>query len=122
MKSGDSMPLINFKLYKDNEKYYDLKDIDAFFEDNIIKFLIEDINMSFELQEYGCIFTRENDEFRFILDVIEQQATYLLKETNTLLDIIVERCNFKRRKDIIVIEYQLETDDCINKIELEIGE
>ena len=116
------MPLINMKLYKDNEKYYDLKNVEVTFEDNIIEFQIEGTIISFELQNYGCIFTRENDEFRFILNTNKEESTYLLKETDTLLDIIVERCNFKRKDDIVTIEYQLETDDCLNKIESEIEE
>ena len=48
--------------------------------------------------------------------------SFLLKETDTLLYVKVERSNFKRKKNNILIEYQLETDDCLNKIELEIGE
>lgn len=114
------MSLINMKLYKDSEKYYDVKEKEAKNEDNIIEFDIENINNMFEFQDYGCLFTRENDEFRFILDTNEEEATYLLKETNTLLDIKVERCNFKRKRNQVIIEYQLETDDCLNKIELEI--
>lgn len=119
MKSGDYMPLINMKLYKDNEKYYDLKNINASLEENTIQFLVNGTNTSFDLQDYGCVFSRENDEFRFTVDTNEVESTYYLKETDTLLDVKVERCNFKRKKDIIIIEYQLETDDCLNKIELE---
>ena len=122
MKKGDYMSLIKMKMYKDNDVYYDIKDINGTFLDDILKFEVENTNNEFNLSDYGCIFTRENDEFRFILDLIEETATFLLKETDTLLDVKVERCNFKRKKNNILIEYQLETDDCLNKIELEIGE
>ena len=116
------MSLIKMKLYKDDDVFYDIKDINGTFLDDILKFEVENTNNEFNLSDYGCIFTRENDEFRFILDLIEETATFLLKETDTLLDVKVERCNFKRKKNNILIEYQLETDDCLNKIELEIGE
>ena len=116
------MSLVKMKLYKDNDIYYDLKDIDASFLDNILKFNVENTDNEFNLNDYGCIFTRENDEFKFALDLTCETATFLLKETDTLLDVKVERSNFKRKKNNILIEYQLETDDCLNKIELEIGE
>lgn len=120
MKLGDIMPVINMKLYKDDNKYYDLNNINVFLEDEIIKFDIDGIKNIFDLRDYGCIFIRESDEFKFVLDTNEEVSTYHLKETDTLLDLKVERCNFKRKKNNIAIEYQLETDDCLNKIELEI--
>ncbi len=122
MKLGDIMSSVNMKLYKDNDEFYNVSNIESSFEDNILKFVVENTNNEFNLNDYGCIFTRENDEFRFILDLINETSTFLLKETDTLLDVKVERCSFKRKKDEIIIEYQLETDDCLNKIHLEIGE
>ena len=122
MKKGDIMSLIKMKLYKDDDIYYDMKDVNGTFLDDILKFEVENTNNEFNLSDYGCVFTRENNEFRFILNLIEETATFLLKETDTLLDVKVERCNFKRKKNEILIEYQLETDDCLNKIEIEIGE
>ena len=53
---------------------------------------------------------------------LKKEATYLLKETNTLLDIIVEKCEFEDFKDKIRLSYQLESDDCLNIIEIEKGE
>ncbi len=116
------MSLVKMKLYKDNDMYYDLKDIKSTFLNNILRFDSENTRNEFNLNDYGCIFTRENDEFKFILDLTEEKSTFLLKETDTLLDVKVERCKFKRQKNNIYIEYQLEIDDCLNKIEIEIGE
>ena len=116
------MSSVNMKLYKDNDIFYSLENIESSFEDNILKFNAENTDNEFNLNDYGCIFTRENDEFRFILNLIDETSTFLLKETDTLLDVKVERCNFKRKNDEIIIEYQLETDDALNKIHIEIGE
>ena len=83
---------------------------------------ISSIQNVLKLLEEGCIFTRENDEFRFKLDTIKKEATYLLKETNTLLDIIVEKCEYFVYPDKTEITYKLESDDCLNSIELTKGD
>ena len=92
------MPVINMKLYKNDSEYYKLKNIDIVLHDEILEFDIDGVKNIFDLSDYGCIFIRENDEFKFMLDTNEELATYHLKETDTLLDVKVERCNFKRKK------------------------
>lgn len=118
------MALINMKLFKDDEKYYDLTNIETKIVNNdtdkVIEFLIDNIINTYKLNENGCIFIRENAEYKFTLDTINNQSTYLLKETDTLLDIKVEKCEYKKTAEKITIKYQLETDDNLNTIEISI--
>lgn len=116
------MSLINMKLSKDNNIFYNLENIEALVNEKVIEFEIENTKNVYNIFDEGCIFKRENDEFEFVLDTIKKEATYLLKETNTLLDIIVEKCEFEDFKDKIRLSYQLESDDCLNIIEIEKGE
>ena len=116
------MSLINMKLSKDNNIFYNLENIEALVNEKVIEFEIENTKNDYNISDKGCIFKRENDEFEFVLDTIKKEATYLLKETNTLLDIIVEKCEFEDFKDKIRLSYQLESDDCLNIIEIEKGE
>jgi hypothetical protein len=112
------------KLFKDDEKYYDLTNIETKIVNNdtdkVIEFLIDNIINTYKLNENGCIFIRENAEYKFTLDTINNQSTYLLKETDTLLDIKVEKCEYKKTAEKITIKYQLETDDNLNTIEISI--
>ena len=95
------MSLINVKLSKDNNIFYNLENIEALVNEKVIEFEIENTKNVYNISVEGCIFKRENDEFEFVLDTIKKEATYLLKETNTLLDIIVEKCEFEDFKDKI---------------------
>ena len=95
------MSLINMKLSKDNNIFYNLENIEALVNEKVIEFEIENTKNVYNISDKGCIFKRENDEFEFVLDTIKKEATYLLKETNTLLDIIVEKCEFEDFKDKI---------------------
>ncbi len=116
------MSLINMKLLKDDSIIYNMENIEAEINEKYIKFELDNTTNIYELLEEGCIFTRENDEFRFKLNTIKKEATYLLKETNTLLDIIVEKCEYFVYPDKTKITYKLESDDCLNSIELTKGD
>lgn len=116
------MSLINMKLSKDNNIFYNLENIEALVDEDKIEFEIENTKNVYNILNEGCIFTRENEEFEFVLDTLKKEATYLLKETNTLLDIIVEKCEFEYLNGKIKLSYQLESDDCLNTIEIEKGE
>ena len=59
------MPVMNMKLYKDNNKYYDLKNIDIKNDEDIIEFDIDGVKNILDLKDFGCVFSRENDEFKF---------------------------------------------------------
>ena len=114
--------LIDMKLYKDNEICYDLNDIKAEVvkKDNyeIISFKDENIKNIIDVYNEGCILYRKNDEFEFKLDTIKNESTYLLKEIDSTFNIKIEKCEYKKEGNKIIIEYKLETDESVNKIEL----
>ncbi len=118
--------LIDVILYKNDEiclKYNRINAIEEKIDNNIfIKYKTDDINNEINIFDNNCIFIRESDEFEFKLDTIENEATYLLKETNTKLDIKIDNIDFKLKGENIHLIYQLETDDCQNKIEIIKGE
>ena len=114
--------LIDMKLYKDNEIFYDLNDIKAevIKKDNyeIISFDVENIKNIIDVYNEGCILYRKNDEFEFKLDTIKNESTYFLKEIDSTFDINIEKCEHKNIKDKIIIEYKIETDESVSRIEI----
>ena len=44
------MSSINMKLYKDNDEFYNVSNIESTFEDNILKFIVENTNNEFNLR------------------------------------------------------------------------
>lgn len=63
-------------------------------------------------------FIRENNEFKFVLDIKERNCTYYLKEKNMFFDIEVERVMYKKEKNNIILEYKISSDEEIFKIEI----
>lgn len=120
------MALINMKLFKDDDKYFDLVKIKANYKNEkdckYLEFILDNILNTYKIYENGCIFIRENNEFKFILDTAKNKSTYLLKKIDTTFDIKVEKCEFKNTEEKLIIKYQLETDDNLNTIEISKGE
>ena len=114
--------LIDMKLYKDNEIFYDLNDIKAEVikkdDYEIISFDVENIKNIIDVYNEGCILYRKNDEFEFKLDTIKNESTYFLKEIDSTFDINIEKCEHKNIDNKIMIEYKIETDEAVNKIEI----
>lgn len=114
--------LIDMKLYKDNEIFYDLNDIKAEVikkdDYEIISFEVENIKNVIDVYNDGCILYRKNDEFEFKLDTIKNESTYFLKEIDSTFDINIEKCEYENIENKIIIEYKIETDEVVNKIEI----
>ena len=114
--------LIDMKLYKDNEIFYDLNEIKAEVvkKDNyeIISFEVDNIKNVIDVYNEGCILYRKNEEFEFKLDTIKNESTYFLKEIDSTFDINIEKCEYKNIENKIIIEYKIETDEAVNKIEI----
>ena len=64
------MSLINMKLSKDNNIFYNLENIEALVNEKVIEFEIENTKNVYNISDKGCIFKRENDEFEFVLLVL----------------------------------------------------
>ena len=60
------MSLINMKLSKDNNIFYNLENIEALVNEKVIEFEIENTKNVYNISDEGCIFKRENDEFEFV--------------------------------------------------------
>lgn len=106
--------LINFNLYKERRLEKEYTCIKAIVNNDSYLFKLDDVKTTLN-SEY---FTRENDEFKFTLNIKEKEATYLLKEQNMLFDIDVEKISFKCEKNNIILEYKLSSDEDNFKIEL----
>lgn len=105
---------ITLNLYKERRLEISYKDINALVNNSTYSFVIEGIKTTLNNEE----FTRENNEFKFNLDIKNKQATYLLKEQNTLFDIDVEKINLKKENNNIILEYKISSDESELKIEL----
>lgn len=105
---------ITLNLYKERRLEISYKDINALVNNSTYSFVIEGIKTTLNSEE----FTRENNEFKFNLDIKNKKATYLLKEQNTLFDIDVEKINLKKENNNIILEYKISSDESELKIEL----
>lgn len=105
---------ISLNLYRERRLEMSYKDVNALVNDSTYSFIIDGIKTTLNNEE----FTRENNEFKFNLDIKNKKATYLLKEKNTLFDIDVEKIDFKKENNNIILEYKISSDESKLKIEL----
>lgn len=105
---------ITLNLYKEHRLEMSYVDINALVNNSTYSFIVEGIKTTLNNEE----FTRENNEFKFYLGIKNKKATYLLKEQNTLFDIDVEKINFKKENNNIILEYKISSDENEFKIEL----
>lgn len=82
--------------------------------DNSLKFTMMDYETMLNLEDK--LFTRENEDFKFTLDILNENCTILLKKEEMTLDINVDFCELKVLHNQIVLEYIIESDDAKNKI------
>lgn len=107
--------VITLKLYKDNKLENEYQNIKTLYNKSYI-FVIDNIKTTIDENK----FVRENNEFKFYLDIKNKQATYLLKEQNLLFDIKVEKISYKNENDIIILEYRISSDESNIKINIEV--
>lgn len=105
---------ITLNLYKERRLEASYDNINALVNNSTYSFILDGIKTTLNSEE----FIRENNEFKFHLNIKEQQATYLFKEKNTLFDIDVERINFKKQKNNIILNYKISSDEEEFKLEL----
>ncbi len=108
--------LLNIKLYKDKKIEKEYKNIKALLNNKKYTFKLDNIKTSIS----DRMFTRENDEFKFTLDILKKEATYYLKEKNILFDIEVLNLSSKNEDNNIILEYRLSSDDASFKIVIKI--
>ncbi len=105
---------ITLNLYKERRLEVSYTDINALINNATYSFILDGVKTTLNNEE----FTRENNEFRFNLDIKNKQATYLFKSQNTLFDIDVEKINFKKDNNTIILEYKISSDEEEFKLEL----
>lgn len=113
------MGSLSFKLSKNNNEVLKLDDINYDIKKNNIIFCYDNINYKIRVSNINAFLVRENDEFKFVLDIMNNKCFYKLKETNTLLEIKVLNSKSLINGNNFIIEYKLETEEEQNKIEID---
>lgn len=106
---------INVSLYKNNRREMNYNNIKAIHRDNSYSFIMDEIKMFIN----NDLLTRENNEFKFRLDIANKTASYLLKEKNMLFDIEVEKVIITNEDNKIILEYKISSDEEEFKIIIE---
>ncbi len=103
--------------YQDNElmdTYNHVKKLNGQYE-----YINETTHMVFKIVNKDLLFTYENNEGILKLQIgLKNLSTYTLKEYNYCVDIPVIKGTFHEYEDKIVIQYVLETNSNVNKIEI----
>ena len=105
---------INIKLYKDDILTNEYKHINSYYNDNV-SFTTDNIHSKIT----NTSFIRENEEYKFNVNLIKKTAYFLLKEKNVKLIIKVFESYIKRTNNKIEIRYKIETEESTTKIIIE---
>ena len=81
---------------------------------NCINFNLLEYNTILDLENE--IFSRENNDFFFSLNIKTKSCQITLKQENMEFPILVDYCELKITNNKITLEYMLETDDVQNKL------
>ena len=104
--------IITLNLFKADRLENEYKDIKAIEKDGEYIFSLDGVKTVLN----STRFTRETEEYKFNLDIDERKATYLLKEKNMSFDIEVEKVEYKKEKNNIILEYKISSDEETFKI------
>lgn len=108
---------VHMNLQKEEESFLSKDDLSGYLENNKLSFTYDNMEHTIIFTKDQILFKRENNEYCFELMIKEEATcTFLLKETNTLLDIHVESANFIIGDHKIEIDYCIETDDVRNTV------
>ncbi len=81
---------------------------------NILQFYLFDYLTTIDL--LNQILIRENDDFKFTLDFLNQNCLIFLKSEELEVPVNVEYSFFQNDQSKITIEYQIESDDSKTKL------
>lgn len=113
---------MKFKFIKNKEIIYNISNIKYVDRNNKLTFMVEKTKCIFELLDNGCIFIRDDKDYKFRLDTIKRECTLELKEMNKVFDIKINDLEYKNIDNKIILKYNIETDDALNVIEIIRGE
>ena len=106
---------INLKLYKNERREKEHNNVKAVYNNNSYLFNIDDVKTKLN----DNYFTRETEEYEFILDLINKTASYTLKEKNMSFDIEVEKIIYDRKDETTTLEYKISSDEETFKLIIE---
>lgn len=109
-------------IYLETDNNQSLKKEHIPYEENnhILTFSFDNMIHSIDLEHPK--FTRENDEYLFLLDIENKKSELSLKKENYLLQLEVEYATITWNKNLIEISYLIEANDSPNKLVIEIEE
>ena len=85
---------ITLNLFKERRLEQEYKGIKAILKDSEYIFSLDAVKTVISPTR----FTRENEEYKFCLDIQESKGSYLLKDKNISFDIEVEKIMYKKEK------------------------
>ena len=97
----------NINLYKNKELDKSYKDIKGLKNQNCITLILDDVKTIIKDNEL----IRENNEFKFNINLKTKESKYLLKEHNLTFKIEVIESNIEIKEKEIIINYLLETNE-----------
>lgn len=100
---------LNLILKKKEKTIFSSKEVSYTEKEEIITFQIEDMTHIINLKNKE--FTRENDEYAFFLDIEKENCEITLKKEQYYLQVPVEYATLLKNKNVIEINYFIETDD-----------
>lgn len=109
---------MNLKLYKDNLLEQEHKDINCMYQNNNVSFLLNDCKMILNKH----IFLRENNDFKFNINLNTKTCTILLKEQGKEFDIPIEQVSFSQQDKNMILAYKTASDDKSTKIVIELSD
>ena len=107
--------MININLYKDDRLQEEYKDILAIVDKESYKFKLNDVTTVIS----NRYFQRENEEYKFKLDFMNNEASFYLKTHKQLLPVKVEELSYNRTEKDLTVIYKIETDEEKFKIFIE---
>ncbi len=109
---------MNIKVVQGSVLVLEKNNIEYEKKDNTIKWKMDgqEHNLNLETLE----FTRENEEYIFYLDILEEKCEITLKNESYYLQVPVEYANLLENKNIYEITYRIETSDEEIKIWIEL--
>ena len=114
--------VLSLTLYNEKEKVLEIKDVSYKRVEDEISFVHDEIKYKMGLHKEKLYFNRESDEFLFSLDITRNTCTYLLKETNAMLNLQVKDCSLKKSKNEIILIYDIETMEGKNQVNIYLKE
>ena len=99
--------IINIDLYKQKKLEKRYEEIIAIVNDDSYKFIVEDMTTVIN----NRYFSRENKEYKFIIDFIKRESSLLLKNNNQFFNIELEDYKYNRKNNSLELEYKISSDE-----------